>query len=321
MSNSLNRRRFLQTTAATVTATTLGASRTATAARGSVKKYQHGTSPFPLSLNTSTIRPASLKDKVKAAADAGYDAIELWTNDLEDYEKHGGNVKDLGKEIRDRGLFVPDCIGLWNDIPPTEDAFKASLPTTRNRMRLAAEVGSEHVAALPLPDRADFDLTWATARYRDLLAMGRNDFGVICAMEFVSLFKSVPRMGLASAIAIDADDKDACIIADIFHLYNGGSGFEGIRHLNGPFIAVFHFSDLPAHSIPGKLGDGDRIYPGDGVLPLKSVIRQLAAIRYLGCISLELFNKQHYKVAATNPLQVARTGLEKLRACVASALA
>ena len=79
MSKSINRRSFLQTAtgAGALAAATLGAAPNALAAPA--KKYQKGLSPFPLSLNTSTIRPASLKDKVKAAAEAGYDAIELWT--------------------------------------------------------------------------------------------------------------------------------------------------------------------------------------------------------------------------------------------------
>jgi sugar phosphate isomerase/epimerase len=47
-------------------------------------------------LDTATIRPSSLKDKVRIAAEAGYDGIEPWDTELEEYEKKGGNLKDLG---------------------------------------------------------------------------------------------------------------------------------------------------------------------------------------------------------------------------------
>lgn len=317
MPNTLNRRRFLQ---AASSAGLLTAVTGTTAAATPEKKYQQGVSPFPICFNTSTIRPASLRDKVRAASEAGYDALELWMNDLEKYEAEGGDLKALGAEIKDRGLFVIDVIGLWDCMPATEEAFNQSLELTRNRMRLAAAVGSKHVAALPLPDRENFDLTWGTARYRDLLRIGREEFGIIAAMEFVSLFKSVTRLGLASAIAIDANDKDARIIPDTFHMHKGGSGFEGIRHLNGNFIAVFHWNDVGPEPTPDKMGDADRIYPGDGVLPLKSVIQQLVGINYTGCLSLELFNREHWKIAETDPVQVAKTGLEKMRANVAAAL-
>src|SRR5688572_4039657 len=102
------------------------------------KRYQKGVSPWPICLDTATIRPASLKDKVKIAAKAGYDAIEPWDGELQEFEAKGGNLKDLGKEIKDLGLFVPSVIGLWNALPPTRELFDASLKDTRNRMRMAS---------------------------------------------------------------------------------------------------------------------------------------------------------------------------------------
>ena len=65
------------------------------------KRYQKGISPWPVCLDTATIRPASLKDKVKIAAKAGFDAIEPWDGELQKFEAEGGNLKDLGKEIKE----------------------------------------------------------------------------------------------------------------------------------------------------------------------------------------------------------------------------
>ena len=44
----------------------------------------------------------------------------------------------------------------------------------------------------------------------------------------------------------------------------------------------------------------------------------LSAIGYRGALSIELFNRQYW---AMDPLDVARTGLQKLRAAVRAALA
>ena len=104
------------------------------------KRYQQDLSPWPICLDTATIRPASLREKVQIAAKAGYDAIEPWDKELIEFEKDGGNLKDLGKEIKDLGMFVPSVIGLWNALPPTPEAFKESLKDTRNRMRMAADI-------------------------------------------------------------------------------------------------------------------------------------------------------------------------------------
>lgn len=282
------------------------------------QKTQQGSSPWPICLNTSTIRPTPLEDKVRIAAGAGYDGIEIWVDELEKHETEGGDVKALGAEIRDRGLFVPDVIGLWDCMPASQEGWEKSLTATRNRMRLAAAVGSKHVAAIPAPDRPDFDLKWGADRYRDLLKIGRDEFGIVVACEFVGFMKGVRRLGQGAAIALDADDPDACLVADTFHLYRGGSGFEGIRHLNGDFIAVFHWNDVPAQPPREELGDKHRIYPGDGILPLKHVLHLLRAIDYRGPLSLEMFNPTHWQ---QDPKVVAETGLKKIRDLIAAAQA
>ncbi len=171
------------------------------------------------------------------------------------------------------------------------------------------------MASIPAPDRASFDLKWGAERYRDLLKIGREEFGIIVAFEFVGFLKGINRIGLASAIALDADDPDACLICDTFHLYRGGSGFNGLRQLAPGFIADFHWNDVPAAPPREQLRDEHRIYPGDGILPLKQVLSELAVINYAGPLSLEMFNREHWK---QDPAVVAKTGLAKLREQVAS---
>ena len=301
----MDRRSFLLGSAAA------GAALSAVPAAADVpKKYQGGASPWPMCLNTSTIRPTSLKDKVRLAGETGYDALELWMNDLEDHEASGGDVEALGREIRDRGMFVIDVIGLWDCMPEPIEAFQASLELTKKRMRLAEKVGSRHVAVLPLPDRVPFDLAYATDRYRDLLEIGLNEFNIQPAFEFVSVFKGVRRLGQAAHAALDANHPKAMIIPDTFHLHNGGSGFDGIRHLRADFIASFHWNDVPANPPPGNMADGDRIHPGDGVLPLVPLMKDLLHIGYTGPISLEMFNKEHW---ASDPKVVLETGLRKMK--------
>ena len=264
-------------------------------------------------MNNDQIVP--LKDKVRIAAETGYDGIELWVAELEKFEAEGNDLRALGAEIRDRGLFVPNVIGLWDCLPATEDAWKASLEATRKRMRLAATVGAQHIAAIPAPDRPDFDLKWAADRYKDLLKIGREEFKIIVAFEFVGFMKGIHRLGQGTAIALDADDPDACLVMDTFHLYRGGSGFEGISHLNGKFIAVFHWNDVPADPPRDQLADEHRIFPGDGILPLKHALQLLSAIDYRGPLSLELFNKGLY---AQDAKVSAQAGIDKMRALVST---
>src|SRR3546814_13309971 len=61
------------------------------------KRYQKGGSPWPICLDTATIRPASLKEKVKIAASAGSDAIEPWERALDRAEARRGGTKGVVK--------------------------------------------------------------------------------------------------------------------------------------------------------------------------------------------------------------------------------
>jgi len=302
----MNRRKFIQSTAIAGTALSTGISISCT---NKNKGYQNGKSSWPICLNASTIRPASLEEKIEVASKAGYDAIEPWIGDLEKYEANGGNLKELGLKIKEKGMFIPNIIGLWNCMPMDEQEFKDSLPATKERMRKSADIGSKHVAAIPVPDRADFDVEIGIRRYKELLRIGREEYGIIVAFEFVGFFKGIHRFGEAAGIAIDIDDKDACLIMDTFHLYRGGSGYNGIKHINGNFIADFHFNDVSDSTPKDQLGDKDRIYPGDGILPLVQLLKDLKEINYRGPLSLELFNREHWK---QNPLDVAKTGLNKI---------
>lgn len=271
------------------------------------KRYQGGVSPWPVCLDTATIRPASLEDKVKFAAEAGYDAIEPWDGELDEYEKKGGNLKDLGKKIKDLGLFVPSVIGLWNALPPTQEAFDESLKDTRRRMKQASDLGSQHIQTIPNTVGDNWNQKWVAARYRDVLEIGLKEFNIQPALVFVKFF-ALKTFGQAMGVALDANHPKAQIIPDTFHMFISEGGFEALKLVKGDSIAIFQFADAPEGIPADKQQDSDRVFPGDGILPLPQVLRDLKATGFQGCVSLELYNPNYWK---QDLFTVAKTGLEK----------
>lgn len=272
-----------------------------------LKRYQQGQSPWPICLDTATIRPASLKEKVHIAAKAGYDAIEPWDRELAEYEKEGGNLKDLGKEIKELGLFVPSVIGMWNALPPTNQAFEESLKDTRNRMRMAAEIQSQHIQTIPNTVGENYDQKYVSKKFHELIEIGINEYGINPALVFVKFFP-LKTLGQATGVALDANHPKAMIIPDTFHMHISEGGFEGLKFLNGDLIAIFQFADAPASPATATLGDKHRVYPGDGILPLPEILKSLKTTGYKGCISLELYNPEYWK---QDLQEVANTGLRK----------
>jgi sugar phosphate isomerase/epimerase len=313
----MHRRSFLATGAAALAVPSLTHAAQPVAS-APAKSYQRGRSPWPICLDTATIRPATLLDKIKFASEAGFDAIEPWEGELNDYENAGGSLADLKKRIGDAGLVVPSVIGLWDAIPPTREQFDASLKDSRRRMRQAAAIGAQHIQTIPQPARPwrEFDPFWAAARYRELLEIGLNEFNINPALVFVQFLEGARTIGQAAQVALDADHPKAKIIPDVFHMHIGRSGFRGLRHLRGEFIAIFQFNDAPAQPSIEQLEDKYRVYPGDGVLPLTQCLRDLKETGYIGCVSLELYNPTYWE---GDLAQVARTGLEKTLAIIEAA--
>jgi sugar phosphate isomerase/epimerase len=281
-------------------------------------KERPATEPFGYCLNTSTLsgQGLDLVQLVDIAAKAGYQAIEPWISELERYVKDGGSLKALGQRIRDRGLSVESAIGFSEWIVDDAERRRKGMEATKRSMDLVQQIGGKRLAAPPVgaTNQADLDLLKAAQRYRALLELG-DQVGVVPQVEVWGFSRTLRRLGEAALVAMESGHPKACILPDVYHLYKGGSQFNGLRLLSGSALHVLHFNDYPAQPPRDTITDAQRVYPGDGVGPLKSIVRDLRQIGFRGMLSLELFNRAYWKQDA---LTVARTGLEKMRAVVRS---
>jgi len=139
--------------------------------------------------------------------------------------------------------------------------------------------------------------------------------GVVPQVEFWGSSRALSRLGEAILVAMESGHPQACVLADIYHLYKGGSSVDGLRLLSGTAMHVVHCNDYPAQPPRASISDAQRIYPGEGIAPLKTIFRTLRQIGFRGMLSLELFNRDYWKQDAAT---VARTGLEKMRAAAQS---
>lgn len=282
---------------------------------------------FKYCLNTSTVRDRDGKsrpiaDLIDIAARAGYDAIEPWTSEIDEYVRAGGTLKDLRKRIEQAGLKVADVIGFSEWIVEDDSRRKKGLEQAKRDMGWAAEIGSPRIAAPPvgatggMSKRDDpkftqpvIDLLAAADRYRALLDLGKS-IGVTPVVEIWGFSKTLKRLGEALCVAAECGDTSATILPDVYHLYKGGSDFAGLGLLSGSAIGIFHVNDYPKIA-RDKIVDADRVYPGDGIAPLKEVFTALRKSGYAGYVSLELFNRGYWK---EDSHEVARTGLAKMKA-------
>ncbi len=275
---------------------------------------------FGYCLNTSTImgQKLTIVEQMKVAAKAGFGAVEPWLRDLDEYARGGGSLAELKTRIADLGLKIPSAIGFAEWAVDDEPRRAKGLEQMKRDMETVAAIGGTRIAAPPAgaTDRADMDLRKVADRYRAILEIG-DEVGVVPQVELWGFSKSLSRLGEVAMVAIDSRHPKACILADVYHLYRGGSDFSGLALLRGQALGVFHLNDYPADPPRDRITDAQRVYPGDGVAPLKTLFRSLVEIGYDGFLSLELFNREYWKQDA---LKVAQMGFEKLRNAVRTGL-
>jgi len=272
---------------------------------------------FIISLNTSTLRGHKLPIArvIDIAAEAGYQGIEPWVDELDRHVADGGTLSDLNKRIKDHGLKVTGAIAFFEWMADDDARRAKGFDEAKRRMEQLAQIGATHIAAPPAGDVKGVDLLKAAERYRALLELA-EPFGVIPAVEIWGASPAIHRLGQAVLIAIEAHHPKACILPDVFHLYRGGSDLADVAHLNPRLLAGFHLNDYPANPPQESIADKHRVHPGDGIAPLKQLVRDLRRIGYTGSLSIELFNPDYYR---QDPLLVARTSLDKTRAVIRQA--
>ena len=312
--HSLNRRDLFKTSGFVAAGLLAGCGTT------SARRLNHAGKgdPFKYCLNTSTIRGQNLPiiEEIDIAARAGYTGIEPWLGKLNDYKKNGGSLKDLRKRIDDHGLTVESAIGFARWIVDDDAQRQQGMEDAKRDMDLLAQLGAKRIAAPPAGARGIVEPMAAAERYRTLLNAG-DDIGVVPQIEMWGGNKSIGRVSTAIYIALEAGHPNACFLGDVYHTYKGGSDFDALKMLSPQALQVFHWNDYPANPTREKIGDGDRVYPGDGVAPITDIVKGFLQVGATPVLSLELFNKKYW---AMPPLEAARIGIKKMKASVAPAL-
>jgi sugar phosphate isomerase/epimerase len=265
---------------------------------------------FTYCLNTSTIRPTPLLEKIRIAARAGYQALEPWNDEIDDYLRQGGTLAALKSALSDAGLKIVSVIALHSWITTEGEARTKAFDECRRRMDQAAALGSPYIVASP--PREIVNLEHASSRFGELLRLGRQA-GVKPSMEFLGFVTGIKSMASAWAIAAGTGNPDATVVADVFHIMRGGGSVDDLLMIAGSRMAIFHINDLPASPPPTEQTDHDRVMVGEGIADLPRVIANLRTISYRGPLSLELFNKQLW---TQDPAEVAKRGLARVRAMV-----
>jgi len=283
-------------------------------AQGGVGKMRVKQPNFTFCLNMSTIRGYNLGfvKELETAATAGFRSVEIWIESLQNYLKNGGTIKDAKRRLDDLGLIVEDSIGFAPWIVDDVSTRSKAIEQLKREMDMLAPIGCKRIAApgMGATNLSNISLDRVAERYRTILNLS-NESGVVPQLEMWGFLKILSNVSDVLYVAMQSDHPAARVLLDVFHLYRGGSSLETLPLMNPLTVEILHMNDYPA-GIPNEaITDADRIYPGDGVAPIKRLLTMLKRHDTPLVLSTELFNKSYYQQDA---LTVAKTALSKMKA-------
>ena len=254
----------------------------------------------------------TLKEQVRLSIEAGYDGIEPWLADIQK-AKDAGELADIRKMCADGNLAVVNGIGFAHWSMPDAAERAKGMEEMKRDMALVAEMGGAFIAAPPFglqrPGSPQVSLDHFADCYRQVLELG-DQMGVTPILEFWGHSVNLSRLNEALYVVAASGHSKAAILADVYHMYRGGSPYEGLRFLTPSTLPVLHMNDIPSSPAREQLKDGDRVWPGDGIAPWKQIFGLLRKGRLNPWLSIELFNKSYW---TTNPLDTLKTGLAKMK--------
>ena len=269
---------------------------------------------FTYCLNMATIRGQNLGfvKELEVAAGAGFKGVEIWIDSLQTYLNKGGTLSDAKKRIDNLGLRVENAIGFAKWISEDEAQRKQGLEQMKREMDMLAQIGCKRIAAPPAgaTDAPVLELKRVAERYRTILELG-DKTGVVPHLEMWGFSKNLSRVSEVMYVALESNHPATKVLLDVFHIYKGGSGIDTLSLVSESAIEILHINDYPPNLPASAITDSDRIFPGDGVAPVGRILQILGDENKPLVISLEVFNKNYYKLDA---LEVAKTALRKMKA-------
>lgn len=249
----------------------------------------------------------ALDEKLRAIAAAGFDAVEIFENDLLSFS---GSPRDVGQMCRELGLSIC-AFQPFRDFEGMPEPQRArNFARAERKFDLMQELQTELMlicsnispASLGGIDRAADDFRELGER-----AAAR---GLRVGYEALAWGRHINDYRDAWEIVRRADHKSIGIILDSFHALAPSFPTTAIASIPADKIFLVQLADAPKLGLDVLSWSRHfRCFPGQGDLPVARFVDAVLATGYGGPLSLEIFNDQF---RAGSAVRTATDGLRSL---------
>lgn len=258
-----------------------------------------------IALNGATTMHADLETDIKAASAAGYELIEIWASKLREYLKTNKS-SDLEKLLAENNLEPYSINSIEHITFRSQDDYNKIKSECEELSKIAGEINCPYVVVVPgkLPEKATKEeIVEESVKVLNELGDIAEKYNVSLAFEFLGQSDcSVQTLDLCNEIVEKVDRKNIGNVLDTFHFYAGNSSFEAIENMNPDKLFIFHINDAEDLA-KEQLTDAHRLYPGEGILPIKEIKAKFDQIGYDKMVSIEIFRPEYWN---QDPFEVAK---------------
>ncbi|MBR1225733.1 MULTISPECIES: bifunctional sugar phosphate isomerase/epimerase/4-hydroxyphenylpyruvate dioxygenase family protein [unclassified Bradyrhizobium] len=249
----------------------------------------------------------SLDEKLRAIAGAGFDAVEIFENDLLTFN---GSPRDVGQLCRDLGLSIC-AFQPFRDFEGMPEPQRArNFARAAHKFDLMQELGTDLLLICSNVSPASLGgIDRAAADFRALGELAASH-GLRVGFEALAWGRHVNDYRDAWEIVRRADHKSIGVILDSFHALAPGFPVSAIQSIPADRIFLVQLADAPKLGLDVLSWSRHfRCFPGQGDLPVGAFMDAVAATGYSGPLSLEIFNDQF---RSGSPVRTATDGLRSL---------
>lgn len=261
---------------------------------------------LPRSIATVSLS-GTLPEKLDAAATIGFDAVEIFENDLLTYD---GSPADIRRIAADLGIAIV-LYQPFRDFEAMPEPQRArNLDRAERKFDVMQALGTDLVLVCSntLPAAIDDDARAAA----DLAEMATRAAkrGLRVGYEALAWGRHVNRWRHAWQIVQRADHPALGLIVDSFHTLAVNDDPAGIAQVPAGKLFFVQLADAPRLAMDALTWSRHfRNFPGQGQLPVDDFLRAVLASGYRGPLSLEIFNDEFRAAPAR---MTARDGLRSL---------
>lgn len=250
----------------------------------------------------------SLREKFEAAAYAGFDGVEIFENDLTQFD---GSAKDVRTMAKDLDLQII-ALQPFRDMEGMPDAMRAQKYSLLERkMALAQELGTNRLMMCSnVQPYASADLDVCAHDLYQLAELAKRE-GMMLGYEALAWGHHIADYQDAWKLVKHTDHNHLGIVLDTFHMFSRGNTLDLLRdEIPLDKIALVQVADAPSLQMDVlQYSRHFRCFPGQGDMPVVEFLQVLKDKGFDDYLSHEIFNDEF---RSSSPKKKATDGMRSL---------